>query len=602
MRAIFLRPSGVLALGAMLLSTPVAASCPSCQDEECLFGKCVCIPRIGCTIPLIPNITPLGPGPIVTKIPLPPYLRKHVDEFGHGATPNVIQLGGDTLTTLAKASGDTMRALERAGGDVCITIKKAKEDTVKTTYKAANDAFATYVKAWRDVGEEGKRNFEDATDAVKATGRFIENQARDNADTVKKAVNDAREGKLVEAAWRLHTEPLKTTEENFATATQESDLIANAASSAATYYGGPGGAAIYASWSTYRRTGNVDMALRAAVSSAIVSQGGAMPSGTAGEIIKKAAVAGAVGGIAVAAAGGDKQAIKDGFLKSSGAVLIQGSSGLLDKHEPRVRELYQTSRCISARDVDCLSRTTWARDAKGKIERDLQDKLKVDPKKIIPSDHIGKWSRVDPETAEGKIANHLVGAAKLPNVEAIPILGNEWVLTWTLGKEPDLPYARPTVVLTFIGEDAPFISRTYYGKATTDTPQQMRQQAERPDTGDKLVAYYVKPADRSRVTSALDGGSLPYTTVAYTGPEHSKTLSNALICGPNTKIADLKRVAFALQDAGVDIKYIGTKSTNKPGQISILNLQRRKLTVNTPNITRAQIEGLSRCPKSLSND
>jgi hypothetical protein len=51
-----------------------------------------------------------------------------------------------------------------------------------------------------------------------------------------------------------------------------------------------------------------------------------MPSSTAGDILKKAALAGAAGGISVAAAGGDEKDIKDGFLKSGGAVLIQGGT------------------------------------------------------------------------------------------------------------------------------------------------------------------------------------------------------------------------------------------------------------------------------------
>src|ERR1700757_2916104 len=107
--------------------------------------------------------------------------------------------------------------------------------------------------------------------------------------------------------WGLATEPAQSGEENFAKATQESEVINAAAGSAAAVYGGPAGAAAYAAWSTYRRTGNADMALRAGILAGGTSQLGSsvakMPAGTTGEIIKKAAVAGAAGGISVAAAG-----------------------------------------------------------------------------------------------------------------------------------------------------------------------------------------------------------------------------------------------------------------------------------------------------------
>jgi hypothetical protein len=533
---------------------------------------------------------------------------------GGSRLPDPTQLGSDTLTTIQKAGGDTVRTLQKAGGDVFVTVQKAGEDAISTTYKAANDAAATYVKAWRDVGEQGKRSFDDAVDAGKAIGHFAENQAKAHVGQLSNAAKRVQDGKVVDAMWGLGTEPLKSGEENFAKATQESKVINAAAATAAAAYGGPAGAAAYAAWSTYRQTGNADMALRAGLLAAVTSQTGssiaAMPTGTTGEIIKKAAMAGAAGGVAVAAAGGDEQAITDGFLKSAGAVLVQGGTDKVKAYSPKAKDAYETVQCISARDVDCLSNTTWVRDAKGKILYDDEGNPRIDTSKIDPDNYIGKWSQLNPKSPEGQANAIIAQTAKLPNAEAIPILNNEWVMTWTLGKERDLKYARPTVVLTYVGDDPPFVSKVTYGDATgesaldpelTGLGSQPAVEDARPDTGDKLVAYYVKAADRKRVTDALEKNSIEYTKVDYVGPEHAKTLSNALICGPNTRVADLKKVAFSLMDAGVDIKYIGTKSTNKPGQISILNLQRKKYTVNTPNITRKQVNSLTKCPASLKN-
>ncbi|WP_354130212.1 MULTISPECIES: hypothetical protein [unclassified Bradyrhizobium] len=438
------------------------------------------------------------------------------------------QFGGDTLTTFQKAGADTVRILQKAGGDTFATIQKAGHDSIRTTYKAAGDAIATYVKAWHDTGEQAQRSFNDATDAGQAVSHYVENQAKAEIDAVKSAQKRLREGKVVDSWWGLATEPLKSSEENFAKATQESEVINTAAGSAAAVYGGPAGAAAYAAWSTYRRTGNADMALRAGVLAAVTSQMGSsvaqMPAGTAGEIVKKAAMAGAAGGISVAAAGGDEQAIKDGFFKSAGAVLIQGASDKLEAYSPKAKDAYDTVHCISARDVDCLSNTTWARDAKGKIlydkdgnprfdtskfdprdyaciaardvdclsnttwARDAQGKIlydkdgnpRFDTSKLDPTQYTGKWTKLDPQSAEGKTNAFITQTSKLPKtealpeMEAIPILKNQWVLTWTLGKQEDIAYKKPTVVLTYVGKDVPFTSTVEYG-GKAKTPRKISQ-------------------------------------------------------------------------------------------------------------------------------
>ena len=115
-------------------------------------------------------------------------------------------------------------------------------------------------------------------------------------------------------------------------------------------------------------------------------------------------------------------------------------------------------QCISARDVDCLSNTTWARDAKGKIRYDRDGKPRIDTSKLDPKQYIGRWTGIDPQSAEGTENAFITQISKLPKMEAIPILKNQWVLTWTLGKEQDIAYKTPTVVLTYVGADAPFNS------------------------------------------------------------------------------------------------------------------------------------------------
>jgi hypothetical protein len=461
--------------------------------------------------------------------PLPAQIQVEVDKLGPGALHAAEKLGDDTLATFQKAGGDTIRTLQKAGGDTFATAQKAANDSITTIYKAAGDATATYVKGWRDVGEQGKRSFNDAVDAGKAATRFAENQLKGKVSAAQNAEKRLREGKIIDAMWGEATEPLKSDEENFAKATQESKVINAAAATAAAVYGGPAGAAAYAAWSTYRQTGNADMALRAGVLAAVTSEVGssvaAMPSGTTGEIIRKAAVAGAAGGISVAAAGGDEQSIKDGFLKSAGAVLVQGGSDQLKAYSPEAKDAYDTVQCISARDVDCVSNTTWARNAKGKLLSDQDGKPIVDPSELDPKQYIGKWTGLDPQSDEGQKNAFITQVSKLPKMEAIPILKNQWVLTWTLGKEQDIPHGTPTVVLTYVGEDAPFTSMVKYGgeanspdingpvtdSSVTNSPAASSGAADdaRDIFSDVTITYYVKPADGNRIIRA-------YPVDAYT--------------------------------------------------------------------------------------
>jgi hypothetical protein len=349
-----------------------------------------------------------------------------------------------------------------------VTLKKAGGDTVNTFVKAGNDATATYVKAWKDTAEQTKRSFQDTVDAGSAAANYTVNQVKAYESTLHNAEKRLREGKVIDSMWGLAVEPLQASEANFAKATQESKLIATAAASAAAVYGGPGGAAAYAAWSTYRATGNADQALRAGFLAAATAQAGtavsAMPSGTIGEVLKKSAMAGAAGGIAVAAAGGDERAMQEGFLRSAGAVLVQAGNDKAKAYAPKAKDAWDTVQCISARDLDCVSKTTWARE-KGKILTDANGRPRIDMKKLDPQQYIGKWSGIDPMSEEGRKNAIVAKISQLPKVEAIPLMKNKWVLSWSVGsKTPTIKYGQPTVVLTYVGLNPPFISKVSYGR------------------------------------------------------------------------------------------------------------------------------------------
>jgi hypothetical protein len=400
-----------------------------------------------------------------------------VHKAGNDTITTVQKAGGDTITTVEKADGDIIATLDRAGIDTITTVQKAGNDTVTTVQKAGgdtvitikkagSDVVATYEKGWRDTAEQTQRSLEDVIDAGKAVGRFAERQVQDHLRSIDNAARRAREGKVVDALWGMAVEPAQASERNFGKATQESVIISVAAQAAATAYGGPAGAAAYAAWATYRATGDVNLALKAGLLSAATSYAGgsvsSLPSGTAGEVLKKAAVAGALGGLAVAAAGGDDRAVKDAFLKSGSAILVQGASAQLKAYSPKANNVLETVQCISARDVDCLSNTTYAKDAKGKILYDEKNQPRVDLTKLDPRQNIGDWTGINPNSAGGKQAEIMTRVGKLPQTEAIPIAHNTWVVTWTLGKTKALEHGVPAVVLTYVGREPPFYSKVRY--------------------------------------------------------------------------------------------------------------------------------------------
>ncbi|MET3225774.1 hypothetical protein ABIF35_006561 [Bradyrhizobium japonicum] len=161
--------------------------------------------------------------------------------------------------------------------------------------------------------------------AVVAVGHFIENSAHSTGDTLSHAERRLREGKVVDAFWHLNTEPLSDSEKNVLKACQESALIRQGLQAVTTYYAGPLGAAAFSAWYTYRTTGDAVLALKIGLiegAKAYALQGvdANMSAGVAEEAAAKAVVAGAIGGIAVAASGGNMQDVACGFIMTGGTV------------------------------------------------------------------------------------------------------------------------------------------------------------------------------------------------------------------------------------------------------------------------------------------
>jgi hypothetical protein len=225
----------------------------------------------------------------------------------------------DARNAAAKAAEDAATATAKAAQDAQNAAEKAAQDGGKAVEKAAQDTGHAIEKAIQDGGKTAEKAVQDGGTAVEAIGQFVEHELKGVGQTLNDAEKRVREGKIVDAIWHMSTDPAKHTEKNAFAATQKSNVLGTAAQLAATAYGGPAGAAAYAAWSTYRITGSFETALRFAVISGISSAVGAagkLPLDTTLEIAQQAVITGAVDGAAVAAAGGNAEAIKDGFLRS----------------------------------------------------------------------------------------------------------------------------------------------------------------------------------------------------------------------------------------------------------------------------------------------
>jgi hypothetical protein len=219
---------------------------------------------------------------------------------------------------------------------------------------------------------------DDGINAVDAARRFAERQVNGIPDVLDGAQKRVREGKVVDAIWHVGIDQMRNTNKNASQLTQESELANEIAQGAAASYGGPGGAAAYAAWKTYNDTqGNVDLAIKAGMYAAATSEfnasAGAMPTGTISEVAKKAAVAGALGGLAVAASGGsDEQALK-AFVASGGSVIVQSGQAYVQKEYVDQTVAESDAYCFKLVDESCSAAVQWVVSAKATADQALKD-------------------------------------------------------------------------------------------------------------------------------------------------------------------------------------------------------------------------------------
>jgi len=330
------------------------------------------------------------------------------------------------------------------GGDVCKTLEKAAKDTVAET----------------------NRGLKNLGDAGKAIEHFVENQIHGIGQSLSDAEKRIREGKVVDAFWHFATDPAKHVERDAAEAAAESNILRTVGAVAASAYGGPGGAAAYAAWLTYKQTGNPELALKVGLIAGATSSGfssvASMPSDTAGQVAKKALLAGAIGGTAVAAAGGDKQAVWEGFLRSGGMMLVQDGYRRVTDH-PLDNKETQASRgeayCMQTlnTNAECAPPAgAYIRDKDGNILKDGDGHYRVDVTKTDPyRPHVGQWSDVKPASWTEERSSFMTTASRVPGMNAMSVFHDQWAVSWDMNTLTSVGTIVPATVLTYIGTGAP---------------------------------------------------------------------------------------------------------------------------------------------------
>lgn len=290
---------------------------------------------------------------------------------------------------------DIVKGAVDAAKKVAEGAAKVAEDAIKQTAKALDDiahlpqkTAAELERAAKSLDKERKKveravnkAVKDVVSAGEAAARFAERQARAPLDIAKVALHRKN---VFDSLWYAATEPLKSTSKNAFRAAQESAILAAAAQVAATAYGGPAGAAAYSAWMAYQASGgDLSLAMRVGATQGLISAAtGAIstlpaPQQVAANAALKAAVAkaqgastddlkrqalaelvsvatsyagtenlgrikgamvtGAIHGAAVAAGGGDIEAVRRAMLSNGGAVLVQGLSDVAAKAKDKIK-------------------------------------------------------------------------------------------------------------------------------------------------------------------------------------------------------------------------------------------------------------------------
>jgi hypothetical protein len=349
------------------------------------------------------------------------------------------------------------KAFERALRDIGKAIEKGAQDTGKTLEKGAQDTGKTLEKAVQDTGKAGGSVY-----------KFGVREIEDIGKSVRDADKRLGEGKIVDSIWHLATDQLKHTEENAGKAAQESEVVRVIGQIAASAYGGPGGSAAYAAWLTYNATMDVGLALRVgAITGAAAyatSAVGKIPNVdaagnvSAGAIAEKTIMAGAIGGAAVAAAGGDQQDLQEGFLKSGGAMLVQSVYEVETEHKLDARASQGEAYCVAAVIQQPMPKCAapieaYKKGVDGKPLAGEVDARKLEPRRPLVG--LAAKSADAPIIGVTETSKFMIMISKIPGMNAMALLHDCLCYSLNFDTVTKVWTIVPAAVVTYYGTGVP---------------------------------------------------------------------------------------------------------------------------------------------------
>lgn len=219
------------------------------------------------------------------------------------------------------------------------TVDKAWDENITTLTNVVGEKWASLMmstavdsevleKALKETWSkalEGSMLGEELSHASSTISRFITDEVNDTKQTASDSKTLINEGKLVDGLWYLSSNLIKNTDDNLGKVVQESELMNTVGKITATAYGGPQGAAAYASWYAYKETNDPEMALKVGIMSGTNNAAfSGIDEDSITQLLKNNIITGVMAGLSVAISGGNEDTIKNTFLKTTETGLVQG--------------------------------------------------------------------------------------------------------------------------------------------------------------------------------------------------------------------------------------------------------------------------------------
>jgi hypothetical protein len=361
------------------------------------------------------------------------------------------------IRSVKKGYDNARKTLRKAEKDARRESGAAIHNTVRELGVAVNNTTTEGSVALKNIEAEAMRVGPHTVQFTKAVGKLLERQVSSADQMIKNANRRILEGKLADALFHVALDPLTSGEDNLFKATQESGWIRSAGAVAATAYGGPAGAAAYAAWQTYKATdGNAEMALKAGIIAGFTSEamGSLNDARFVGDFgtVKKAVLAGAVGGLAVAMSGGKESEVLEGFILAGGMVIIQDGYKEALGHSLDARATTGDAYCATPGPECDAFKSAYYIDDNGVLRIDYS---KLDPR----ASYVGEGYNLGETRAPYQWTQDrhpfMKTVAKLPGFNAMGMFHDNWVLSWQMSDWQNKSTIFPALVMTYYGTGAP---------------------------------------------------------------------------------------------------------------------------------------------------